>query len=75
MYLGITRYPVILLVCYIEGSIYPPTEPDHQIFLTQITNHQKTPQKNLITKIFMYYERVHNRFHTALWPCRECFTG
>ncbi len=53
MYLGITRYPVILLVCYIEGSIYPPTEPDHQIFLTQITNHQKKPQKSL------YHQNIH----------------
>ncbi len=49
----------------VRGCIYPPTGPDHQISLTQITNHKK--KNSLITKILMYYENVNSCLHAAHW--------
>ncbi len=56
----------------LRGSIHPPTGPDHQISLTQITSKKK--KNSLITKKFMYSESVDGCFHAALWSCRECYT-
>ena len=56
----------------LRGSIHPPTGPDHQISLTQITSKKK--KNSLITKKFMYSESVDGCFHDALWSCRECYT-
>ncbi len=48
------------------GGVYTHQQlgPDHQVSLTQITNHQKK-KKGIITKILMFYKSVGSPFHAV----------
>ncbi len=59
---------LLRLLDTVKGGVYIPQQgPDHQISLTQITNHQKKKNSliHVITKILMHYESVDGSFHAA----------